>query len=271
MLNLFDSHTHSDNSMDGEHSVSFLCERALEKGLMGFAVTDHCECDEYQKENYELRMIHSAFEVKKAWITFGSQLALALGIELGQPLSDPASARRALGLDQYDVVLLSVHAIRGEKDSYFWDFKKMSQEECDRYLERYFDELLETARWDDYDVLTHLTYPVRYIEGRDGKKCDLSLYKARIDEILSTVARRDKALELNTSGLYGPSGQTCPDAGIIARFKELGGRFVTIGSDAHSAYHIGGGIEEGMEILHECGFDRFTFYRRREARMLEIM
>lgn len=271
MLNLFDSHTHSDNSPDGEHSVTFLCEKAVENGLMGFAVTDHCECDKYERDSYEQRMLHSAFEVKKAWLTFAGQLALSLGIELGQPLSSPDSARRVLGMEKYDMVLLSVHTIRGEEDAYSRDFKNETEEACAQYLERYFDEVLETVRWDDYDILAHLTYPVRYIEGRDGKKCDLSRYKTRIDEILSTLARQGKALELNTSGLYDSFGRTSPDIPVLARFRELGGRYVTIGSDAHSAYDIGGGVEEGMRILQQCGFDYLTFYRRREARMLEIM
>ncbi len=31
--NFFDSHVHSDNSFDAHHSVMFLCETAIEKGL----------------------------------------------------------------------------------------------------------------------------------------------------------------------------------------------------------------------------------------------
>lgn len=30
-MNLFDSHVHSDNSHDGEHSITFLCENAEQK------------------------------------------------------------------------------------------------------------------------------------------------------------------------------------------------------------------------------------------------
>ena len=35
-LNIFDSHTHSDTSWDAEHSLTFLCETAVKKGILGF-------------------------------------------------------------------------------------------------------------------------------------------------------------------------------------------------------------------------------------------
>ena len=44
-MNLFDSHVHSDNSHDGEHSITFLCENAVQKNLMGLCITDHYELD----------------------------------------------------------------------------------------------------------------------------------------------------------------------------------------------------------------------------------
>lgn len=271
MLNLFDSHTHSDNSPDGEHSVTFLCEKAIRRGLMGFAITDHCDIDLYREDSYQLRIIQSVFDVRKAQHYFGDSIVLTAGIELGQPLSSPETARRALELSNFDVVLLSVHAVRGEQDFYFQDFTCLSEEECDRKLAHYFDEVLETVRRSNFDILTHLTYPLRYIEGRDGRPCDLSRYKTRIDEILQTLAREDKALELNTSGLRTSFGRTSPDPEIVARFHELGGRLVTVGSDAHNASHIGAGIEEGMQILRDSGFDRLAFYRRRTPRLLEIV
>ncbi len=44
-MNLFDSHVHSDNSHDGEHSITFLCENAVQKNLMGLCITDHYELE----------------------------------------------------------------------------------------------------------------------------------------------------------------------------------------------------------------------------------
>lgn len=270
LLNLFDSHTHSDNSPDGEHSVTFMCEQAVSAGLMGFAVTDHCEIDQYRADSYQLRMIQSVFEVRKAQLYFGDGLMLTAGVELGQPLSDPECARKVLELHNYDFVLGSVHTLRGRGDFYFMDYASMSGEEIGEVLGEYFEEVLRTVRWGGFDVLAHLTYPLRYIEGRAGIPCDLSAYAPLIDEILSALAHAGMGLEYNASGLYGPHGKSSPEPDVLRRFRQLGGEIVTIGSDAHRAQDIGRGVEDGMRVVRECGFTKFAFFKNRRPRLLDI-
>ena len=47
----------------------------------------------------------------------------------------------------------------------------------------------------------------------------------------------------------------------MARFRELGGRAVTVGSDAHRADHFGWGLADGYAIAAEAGFTELTFRR----------
>lgn len=35
------------------HSITFLCETAVKKGILGFAITDHCEINEYVTRDIE--------------------------------------------------------------------------------------------------------------------------------------------------------------------------------------------------------------------------
>lgn len=270
MLNLFDSHTHSDNSPDGEHSVTFMCEKAVANGLMGFALTDHCDIDTYQEDSFQLRMIQSVFEARKAQLSFGQRINLTVGIELGQPLSDELVARAALESHNYDFVLGSVHAIRGQPDFYYLNAADMAPEQVDSLLTRYFDEVLETVRRFPFDVLAHLTYPLRYITGRDGVPVDLKRYAEQIDAVLHALVKSGRGLELNVSGLYGSYGRPMPPRDILKRYREIGGEIVTLGSDAHRAENIGRGIEDGMQLLRECGYRYFAFYKKRAPRMLEL-
>lgn len=270
MLNLFDSHTHSDNSPDGHHSVTFMCEKAVENGLMGVAVTDHCEIDCYEKDGYPMRMLQSVFEVRKAQIAFGSRLMLTAGIELGQPLSDLDAAYKALKMQKYDFVLCSLHTARNGEDYYWGDYQGFTGEQTKKLLAEYFEDLLRTVRWGQFDVLAHLTYPLRYIEGRDKAPCDLRAHGEIIDEILHALVRGGKGLELNVQMLHREYGQPSPTPEILRRFKELGGEIVTIGSDSHRAEAIGEGIAEGMQLLSDCGFSYFAFYKGRAPRMLRI-
>ncbi len=84
------------------------------------------------------------------------------------------------------------------------------------------------------------------------------------------MIKNKKALEINTSGLRQSIAKTMPDENIIKRYRELGGEYITIGSDSHNAYDVGEGIEKGMELAKKCGFDKITFYVNREAMQIEI-
>ena len=52
--------------------------------------------------------------------------------------------------------------------------------------------------------------------------------------------------------------------------RELGGQFVTLGSDAHAAEDLGAGIPEAMQMACDAGFEYFTFYKKRQPRLLQI-
>ena len=67
--NLFDSHTHSDNSHDGHDSISMMCEAVTTKNLAGFCITDHCECDD-PTLNLLNRFRGLEFEILKAQAAF---------------------------------------------------------------------------------------------------------------------------------------------------------------------------------------------------------
>ena len=69
------------------------------------------------------------------------------------------------------------------------------------------------------------------------------------------------ALEVNTSGLRHPVGESYPSASVVARFRELGGRRVTVGSDAHRTHHFGSGLADGYRYAAAAGFGALTFGR----------
>ena len=91
-----------------------------------------------------------------------------------------------------------------------------------------------------------------------------------LDEVLLTVIKNDKAIEVNTSGLRQVIGRTLPGEDVIRRFKALGGKYVTLGSDAHRWGDIGSGIEDGLRLLGACGFTHFTVYEKREPQLLPV-
>ena len=267
--NLVDLHTHTDNSFDGHHSTMFLCETAFMKGLRAVAFTDHIEIDAFYRDNFDRTAIQSYFEVAKARSAFSGKLMVCVGAELGQTVYDKPVAEKLLDTMNYDFVIGAIHNLPQVQDFYYMDFNDESIDYMD-LLRQYFEWELKLAQWDKFDTLAHLTYPLRYIVGNYGKSVDMSAFSEIIDEILQTLIRNGKSLEINTAGLRQPIGVTSPDESIVRRYKELGGKLITIGSDAHYAEHLGAGIEQGYELALKCGFDSVAVYQRRMPTMIPI-
>lgn len=265
-INLFDSHTHSDNSPDGRDPITFLCEKAIEKGLTGIAITDHCDINHYQEMQYAKRMRQARFECLVDREIFKTRLILAMGIELGQPMENPQLAAEVLAKQRYDFVLASVHNAPGEMDYAQMDFRTIDPHPV---LDRYFEELIKTAEWGQFDSLAHLCYPLRYMS-RQGVVPNMSRYEEAHDAVFRALVERGKAVELNTAALRH-GGAITPTLAHLKRFKELGGEFVTIGSDAHDAGTVGAGVLDGMAFLDEAGFSHFAFYRGHQPCMLRVV
>lgn len=262
-----DCHNHSACSPDGNDSVAAMCARAKELGLYAYTLTDHCECQKFE-ERYRTR-------VENAWAQMEGQapvkgLRFYRGIELGQPNQDTAGAQAALEGREYDFVIGSIHNIRDFEDFFFLDYAGAPRDYIDSLLTAYWQELLEMIDWGGFDSLGHLTYPLRYIQGDHGIPVDLAEHQEAIDGVFTALVKAGKALEVNTSGLRQKIGCTLPDLPLLKRYRELGGRLVTLGSDAHSAADLAKGIDVGMDVLREAGFTEFALYIQRQPQMLPL-
>ncbi|MCL2446963.1 MAG: histidinol-phosphatase HisJ family protein [Oscillospiraceae bacterium] len=268
--NLIDLHVHTDNSYDGHHSAVFLCESAAELGLRAVAFTDHVEMDFYRDNKFDISARQAYFETVKARSAFTGKLIVCAGIELGQPTYNLPDSEQLVQLYSYDIILASIHNLRMKND--FWLLprdKPMPTEEIHKQLRGYFKEMLQLVQWGKFDVMTHMTYPLRYMMTERGLgMVDLTPYKEIMDAILETAAQKNIALEINTASLRTSYGKIVPDESIVQRFKQLGGKRITVGSDAHYAHHLGKDVDSGMDMALRCGFTHVTLFQQREA--LEI-
>lgn len=272
-MKLCDLHTHSNNSFDAKSSVDSMCKAAINKGLYAIAITDHCEAPfikcgaDCEFGSFDEQIPKSISDTLKAQQKYANQLKVLCGIELGEPMHDMECTNRAISYGDFDFVLASVHNLRGMEDFYYLDFKTL---DVDIILKSYFDELAETAKFEHFDSLAHLTYPLRYIKTSTGKIPDLAPYQDRIDEIYKILIKNNKALEINVSGYFKELGTALPDEPQIKRYRELGGKYITIGTDAHSDDFVGKGIEKGIELAKKCGFTQYTIYEKHQPVMIPI-
>ena len=139
-------------------------------------------------------------------------------------------------------------------------------------LRLYFGEMLEMAQNADIDVLGHLTYPLRYISGRDGIAVDMSEYTEIIHEIFKLAAGRGVGLEINTGGLRKWNyGKADPGLEYLKMFREAGGEIITIGSDAHRTGDLAANFKKGAEIAKKAGFKQIAYFEKRKPVFIDLL
>ena len=260
---LTDSHTHSFFSHDGKAPREDMARAAREKGLRRLYQTEHF--DAYtdggtKRIRYFEETIFSAPPLKDP------PVELPLSIELGEMGEAPEESRELLSRHPYEFVLGALHHLRGEKGFLSRDYS--SDGECRLLFERYLYELLIAAEETEYDSLAHMDYPLRYFYAKRGLLLRLEDYPEEVEAILGVLIKRGKALELNTAALR--KGYPALMTGTVKRFREMGGKYVTVGSDAHAPVDLAANFDEAERSLREAGFTHYAVYRKRKPVLIPL-
>ena len=115
-----------------------------------------------------------------------------------------------------------------------------------------------------------MDYAFRYAKSEAVKNNTHKPYADIIDTILERIIKLDKALEVNTAalrkGMKGPN----PATSIIKRYRELGGKLITLGADAHTPEDVAADFDRLPEILNNCGFKEFAVYQKRKPMLYPL-
>ena len=91
-----------------------------------------------------------------------------------------------------------------------------------------------------------------------------------ITPVLKTTIDREIALEINAAGLFSFLNNVGPESFVLEEYKRLGGKMISIGSDAHYAKDIGRGIEECINHAINNGFEYVTIFENRKPNQIYI-
>ena len=264
-------HTHTHHSPDARNTVAERVEAANKAGLRYMAVTDHVEINRYYPAAYYHAEETDEYFYDGRGVFEGSvqetleeaarcaPLVLLTGAEIGQIPQDTEKSALIYNDPRTDIVLGSVHELPGRPDFYFLDYAK---EDIPALVTAYFEEVLRLAQTDCYDVLAHLTYGLRYLPNR--RAYDITPHLDLIDEVLKTVIRKGKAIELNGSGLRKPQPYIDPDLILVKRYSDLGGKYLTISTDAHDTQFVTFGIDLLEDMARTAGFSKLTVFQKHE-------
>lgn len=260
-----DYHLHSIHSADSTTPIENMVLAGIQKGLQYMCFTEHMDYDfpdspDLPGSDFELNVDSYLFDLIKSKKKYADKLDVFFGIEIGmQPHTAKKNSLLARSHD-FDLIIASLHVCSGS-DPYYPDFFS-GKTDKEAYGE-YFASIRENLKtFQNFDVLGHLDYIVRYGTTMD-KEYDWRDYQKDIDKILEFLVENEKGLEINTGSLKYGCQSTNPCMGIVKRFKELGGEYVTIGSDAHEPKYIAYEFEKAEAMLKDCGFQYYATYEKR--------
>lgn len=274
-----DYHLHCEYSDDSNEPMENQIQQAIALGLDEMCFTDHVDYGikrdwddpegiiirhaiEHGKEvdlilanvNYPKYFEALNMNQKK----YASSISIKKGLEFGiQSITvDAFEKLYALYQDDLDFVLFSMHQVNNLE---FWtqDFQKGKTQK--EYNDEYYKEIYQTMQmFHHYSCLAHLDLLARYDEN--------GIYpfeneKDIIAEILKYAIRDGKGIEINTSSWKYGLKDTQPSRAILKLYKDLGGKIITVGSDAHETKYLASHIKDAYAILkNEIGINEICTF-----------
>ena len=256
-----DGHLHTVRSPDANAMLEAYCALAVERGIAELAITDHVDFDPTMPAYGYSSFADRERDVREAaarWAPHG--LAVRLGVEVTYERAYEDDIRGWLRRHRHDYVIGSVHisADSPYKASSVASF--VAGRSLGDIIAPYFDEVIGAARSGLFDTIGHLDFVKRYLVPH-VLPAQLAAAPDLYEPLLVSLVESGTALEVNASGLRQLPRETYPAAPIVARYRELGGRHVSVGSDAHRPEWFAFGLAEAYRHATNAGFADLAFRR----------
>lgn len=266
---LVDYHCHTAFSKDCDYPMEEQIRAAITAGVREIAFTEH---EDYNAEDFTSYFFdHPAYwqAIHAFRRVYGNRITIRAGIEISEPHRHLDTVEQVLQAYPWDFVLGSLHWVDGKHNtflpSFFTAFGNWRES-----FRRYFVELKLLAADGDYDILSHIDYPARYGQAAFGNSYNIGEWETEIREVLRHVIARGKGIEINTNPLRKGRNEPNPPASVIHWYYEMGGRYLTIGSDSHAPHQVGAQLGKAIAIAREAGFTQLATYERRQPTLIDI-
>ena len=267
-----DFHIHSSFSDDSDEKMEDMILEGIRQKLQYMCFTEHMDYDfpvNPKDPEYTFIVDTPAYqdECLRLAAQYSSKINVRFGIELG--LQEHLAEKHLSYVNQFpfDFVIGSVH-ICNRKDPYYSEFYE-GRTEREAYTEYFQSVLSNIQAYNDYDILGHMDYVVRYGPNRNANY-SYAAYSDIIDEILRTVIDKGHGIEMNVSGFAAGLGHPNPCEDVIKRYRELGGKIITVGSDSHDVGHLRNDRVMSTHVLEACGFKYYTIFKNRQPEFITL-
>ena len=247
-----DTHLHSSFSCDAKDSIEDLVQQAIRNRLTYLCLTEHIDYNPLDYGYDFFKYEEYSQEIDRMRDKYSGDITILKGLEFSEPHLYKAEFALECARD-YDMMMAGLHWL----DDHFYGEKRL----LDKYspqqiMDHYLADLAQVVEIPGIDVIAHFDFPHRYFGAIDSRN-------RRIKNVLTKIADKGMALEINTSGFRKGYPHTLPGFEILEQYRECGGRRVTIGSDAHQKEHIGADFDKAYSLLKTFNLEYGLFINKR--------
>jgi histidinol-phosphatase (PHP family) len=261
----YDYHIHSNFSADSRATIEQMCLRAVAMGIPEIGFAEHYDLHPDENPRDWLRLEPWLEELNRCRAEFQGRLVIRAGIEVGEPHLFQPEMNAILARAPFDYAIGSLHWI-GRSTIFNAAYFHRPAEEA---FGLYFAELERMTARGGFDVLGHLDVPARSSFEVYGSY-DPAPYEWLIRPVLRNCIEHGIALDVNTSALRRRAQVLLPGLEILRWYVEMGGRCVTLGSDAHRADEVAAHFGLAIEAIKAAGLKSLIQFEGRQPRMLPL-
>ena len=253
-MTIIDCHLHSGMSLDSREDMENYIKLAVENGDKYFITTEHANIIDDKDDPYKHMVAIETIKAKTDEMRqkYAGKIDVLFGIEIGWMEAVHDFEVEFSHSQPFDMIILALHG-------------RPAGETVDQRFDNYLAQCCQAAaNFGNYDTFAHTDYVLRYIG-----HTDLAKHKEKLTQLFTTLISQGKALEINTKQLPDPQAIERMEY-MLQLYTSLGGKKLTIGSDAHSVPVYKNGFDTAIEIIKKYGINQVYLYKQRKEIAIAI-
>ena len=237
---MFDQHVHSSFSFDSNEDLENYINVSNNNDII---TTEHLDFENpiINYKDSSIDYLKYVGQIKNLNKKYSNKFFS--GIEIGYTPNSEKRIENFLKDKNFNLKLLSIHQ-NGNYDYMCVNRKLISLEVL---IQEYFEQMIQALESSiEFNILAHFEYGLRMI---DISVTDFdNLASVFLNKIIELIVKKEIAFEVNTKSMYKYKKENLYNY-MIEKYIKKGGRFFTLGSDAHNIKDYAYKFDEATKFL----------------------
>ena len=237
---MFDQHVHSSYSFDSNENLENYINVSNNSDII---TTEHLDFENpiINYKDSSIDYLKYVGQIKNLNKKYSNKFFL--GIEIGYTPNSEKRIEDFLKDKNFNLKLLSIHQ-NGNYDYMCVNKKLISLEVL---IQEYFEQMIQALESSiEFNVLAHFEYGLRMIDISVIEFDNLA--SVFLNKIIELIVKKEIAFEVNTKSMYKYKKENLYNY-MIEKYIKKGGRFFTLGSDAHNIKEYAYKFDEAKNFL----------------------